>query len=179
MKRLTKKSDYALLLLLIAGIAAGCAKKPDNAKIVAKINDYQLTVDDFMQEAKLNLPSMLLKDTTGAVREQLYNDIVTNELILQQAEKMDLDKNKAFMKEIENYWKQALIKRLINIKSGEYVARVKGENQEIKRQEAQELLSLWVENLKKNAKIKRYDEVLNKIDLSTIIPKDKGGNNEE
>lgn len=173
MDRLIKKFNYVLLLLLIA-VSAGCAKPADKDQIVARINNYRLTVDDFMKEAKLNLPSMLLKDTSGAVKEQLYKDIVTNELILQQAEKMNLDKDRAFMKEIENYWKQALIKRLINIKGAEFMAMVKGDDREQKKVKAQALLNLWVENLKKTAKIHRYDDVLNKINLNTIKSNEGG-----
>lgn len=173
MNRLIKKFNYVLFLLVIA-VAAGCAKSVDKGQIVARINNYRLTVDDFMQEAKLNLPGMLLKDSSGAVKEELYNDIVTNELILQQAEKMNLDKDKAFMKEIENYWKQALIKRLINIKGAEFLAMVKGEDKAQKKEKAQALLNLWIENLKKTAKINRYDDVLNKINLNTIKSNEGG-----
>ncbi|MFH0855445.1 MAG: SurA N-terminal domain-containing protein [Candidatus Omnitrophota bacterium] len=168
-----------ILLLLIAALFAGCAKAPAGKKqVVAQINNYQLTVDDFMQEAKLNLPYMLQNDNSGAIKEQLYNDIVTNELILQQAERMGLDKNRDFMKEVENYWKQALIKRLINIKGAEFLAAAKGENDAQKKENAQALLDLWIKGLKQEAKIHKYDDTLNSINLNTARV-NEGGANEE
>jgi len=156
MKRAIKKFSFAIMLTLIVALITGCAKKPDKNQIVAEINTYQVTIDDFNQEAKMTIP--------GASNEQILQDIITKELLLQEAQKNSLDKNRRFMKEIENYWKQTLIKRLIYIKGEEFLASLKGiENKELRMKKAQELLDEWVNELKNKAKIKKYDQVLNSI----------------
>ncbi|MDD5097290.1 MAG: hypothetical protein PHU59_02220 [Candidatus Omnitrophica bacterium] len=179
--------NYALILLIIA-ITAGCTKPPAKEdQIVAQINDYQLTVADFMHDAKLNLPTEFIKDNLEPIKEQLCDDIIINELILQEAEKIGLDKDKAFMDEIEYYWKQSLIKRIINLKGAEAIAQVmktnyvlsaldsyNGTDKEQIKEKAQALVNLWIENLKKTAKIHKNSDLLKKIDLSTIKT-DEGG----
>lgn len=155
MNKLFKKFGFVMVIGLIA-VLIGCAKKPDKNQIVAEINNYQLTVDDFKYEAGLSL--------SGVSKEQLLDDIITKELLLQEAQKNDLDKNKRFMKEIENYWKQALIKRLIYIKGEEFLASLRGiENKELRMKKAQIMLDEWVNQLKTKAKIKKYDQVLKGI----------------
>ncbi len=156
MNKILKKISLVILVGLITAWFIGCTKKPDKNKIVAEINNYQLTVDDFKQEAKMNI--------SGASNEQILQDIITKELLLQEAQKNSLDKNRRFMKEIENYWKQTLIKRLIYIKGEEFLASVEGiENKELRMKKAQELLDQWVNELKNKAEIKKYDQVLNSI----------------
>jgi hypothetical protein len=167
MNKLTKRYYFVLALALIAAVSSGCVKKPDKNQVVAQINNYSVTIDDFKHEARMSIP--------GATKELILQDIITKELLLQEAQKMDLDKNKIFMKEIEDYWKQSLIKRLINIKGAEFLAAVKitdeemkisGQTKErLKMEKAQVLLGLWIDSLKNNAKIDRYDEVFNTIKI--------------
>lgn len=163
MNRLCKIFNCVMALALVAILGCGCTKNPDKSQIVAQINNYQLTLADFKQEAEMSL--------TGAPKELILQDIITKELLLQEAQKMDLDKDKYFMKEIENYWKQSLIKRLIDIKGTEFLAAVKLTDEELKltgqardslkMKKAQALLDIWINNLKNGAKIKKYDAVLN------------------
>jgi len=156
MNKLFKRFSLVLIIVLLSALITACTKKPDKSQVVAEINNYQLTIDDFKYEAGLSL--------SGASKEQILQDIITKELLLQEAQKNSLDKNRRFMKEIENYWKQTLIKRLIYIKGEEFLASVEGiENKELRMKKAQELLDQWVNELKNKAKIKKYDQVLNSI----------------
>ena len=167
MNKLTKRYYFVLVLAFVALLSSGCVKKPDKNQIVAQINNYSVTIDDFKHEARMSI--------SGATKELILQDIITKELLLQEAQKMNLDKNKIFMKEIEDYWKQSLIKRLINIKGAEFLAAVKitdeemkisGQTKErLKMEKAQVLLGLWIDSLKNNAKIDRYDEVFNTIKI--------------
>ncbi len=154
MNKVLKKFSYAMVAGLITLLATGCVKKPDKDRIVAEINGYQVTIDDFKEEAKISL--------SGSPKEQILQDIITKELLLEEAQKNGLDKNRRFMKEIENYWKQALIKRLIYIKGEEFLAQssdIKDEEERMKN--AQALLDRWINDLKNKARIKKYDQVLN------------------
>lgn len=165
MNRIFKKFRY-MMIGLVAALITGCVKEPDKNQIVAQINNYAVTIEDFKHEAGMSI--------SGVSKELILQDIVTKELLLQEAQKMGLDKNKAFMKEIEDYWKQSLIKRLINIKGAEFLAAVRltdeeakaGQDQDwLKMKKAQTLLELWINNLAKDAKIEKYDTVLNTIKL--------------
>ncbi len=186
MKKNLKQFSYFLAVGLAAALITGCAKQPDKDQIVVQVNNYAVTVDDLKYEAKMVVP--------GAGKELILQDIITKELLLQEAQKMELDKNKLFMKEIENYWKQSLIKRLINIKGEEFLAKAKvsaaqvkaeysrlseesagkiepyaqiaGQIQErLRIKQAQVLLDNWINGLKKSANIKRNEVVFNDLKL--------------
>jgi hypothetical protein len=179
-------------LSLIMGIGltviaiSGCFRKTNDSQIVARINNYSVTIDDFQHEAGMSI--------YGASKELILQDIINKELLLQEAQKINLDKNKYFMKEIEDYWKQTLIKRLINLKGDEFLALSKVSAEEIKAEynrmyqeetgkikpyeqvsgkiqeqlrtkKAQIMLDNWINGLRKNADIKEFGEVLNGIKL--------------
>jgi hypothetical protein len=194
-KELSMKNMHIFTAVVVLALAAGCGQGPDKGQVVARINRYQATVDDFRQEAAMNLP--------GASRDQILDDMITKELFLEQAQKMGLDKDERFMKEIENYWKQTLIKRLIRIKGEEFLAaavvgddevkagydrlveesegrigpyeKVAGRIREaLKREKAQAMLDAWVTGLRKAADVKIYDDVLKGIDLRKLRSEDGG-----
>lgn len=191
-----KRNDFIAMIMLGLFIS-GCARQPDESQIVARINNYKVTIDDFKQEAAMNIP--------GASKDDILQDIIIKELLLEQAQKMHLDKNKSFMKEIENYWKQALLKRIIEKKGNEFLTRVKvtdieakdaysrmkEENEgdiesyeqiagqikdKLKIEKAQVLLDLWISDLEKGARIKKYNNILNEINLKKTNSQ-KGGQN--
>jgi len=198
-KELSMKNMHIFTAAAVLALAAGCAQGPDETRVVARVNRYQATVDDFMQEAGMSLP--------GVSKDQVLDDIVTKELLLEQAQKMGLDKDARFMKEIENYWKQTLIKRLIRIKGEEFLAaaaisdeearvaydrlvresegrigpyekvagRIKGA---LRMEKAQEMLDAWLAGLRKNADIKIYDDVLKGIELKKPRSGDGGADEE-
>jgi len=180
MNRLIKRCNCVMMMALIAGLAMGCAKKPDKSQVVAEINNYQVTIDDFKQEMAMSMPD--------ANRGQIFQDIVTKELLLQEAQKMNMDKDKGFMKEIENYWKQTLIKRLIDKKGREFLAvsnvsddeakaeynrmrqeegasignyeKIKDEvKKRVLQEKAQIELDKWITGLKNNARIIKHEDV--------------------
>lgn len=186
MNKINKGLKILAIITLVIIFSMGCAKKPEKGQVVAEINNYLVTTDDLRDEAKLSIYS--------ASKEQVLQNIIYKELLLQEAQRMNLDKDKNFMKEIENYWKQALIKRLINMKGSEFLAftqvspneikaeydlmnednegkiksydQMSGQIREVLRmRKAQILLNNWINDLKKNAKIKRHNEVFDTIKL--------------
>jgi hypothetical protein len=200
MDNLIKRCNCTIVIVLIAGLAIGCAKKPDKSQVVAEINNYQVTMDDFRQEAGMGIPDMS--------SEQILQDIITKELLLQEAQKMKLDKDRRFMKEIENYWKQALIKRIIDKKGKEFLSISKVSDDEVKTEynriiqeehaksgpyekmavqireklkmkKAQDNLERWIISLKDNARVIRHDDMLKGIKLNSASSKEEGGAYEE
>lgn len=195
MNKMSKNHNLGIGIALAAFLITGCAKKPDKSQIIAQVNNYQVTINDFCQEAAMSIPT--------ASKEQVLQDIIAKELLLQQAQKMDLDKDKSFMKEIENYWKQALIKRVITKKGDEFLAASEASDDEVKTEynrmkqesdgrvkpyeqisgqirdrlkmeKAQAALSAWINSLEKNANIKKYYEIFNDITLKKTINQEEG-----
>ncbi|MBF0522024.1 MAG: peptidyl-prolyl cis-trans isomerase [Candidatus Omnitrophica bacterium] len=133
MNKLKKRHYYVWGAIILAGlVAAGCAKKEQNSPVVAEINNYRLTAEDFQVEALLSVPDVLKAEDVPALKEQIYQDLLTKELLVQEAQKSNLDKDKHFMKEIEDYWKQALIKRIMNRKTNEYIRTSTVSEEELK-----------------------------------------------
>lgn len=107
------------LVILAMLFITGCAEKKKEEKIVANINNYKLTVEDFRYESnEISNVSRVLGDMPVTKRDML-DALITKELLLQEAVKQNLDKEKDFMKSIELYWEQALLKNLLARKSQE------------------------------------------------------------
>jgi len=58
--------------------------------------------------------------------------MITRNVLLQEAQEQNFDKDKAFMKEIEKYWEQALLKLLIKKKSAELARTIRVTDEEVK-----------------------------------------------
>ncbi|MFA6281071.1 MAG: hypothetical protein WCY05_01050 [Candidatus Omnitrophota bacterium] len=195
MKNIFKTHIFAAMIAIAVMVSAGCAKKPDKSQVVAQVNNYQVTIDDFKEGARMTMPC--------ASKEKILQDIIAKELLLEEAQKMNLDKDKKFMKEIENYWKQALTKRIIERKGNEFLAAAKVSDEEIKTEykrmeqeagaklepyeqvsgqlrdrlrveKAQGILDSWINDLEKNANIKKYKDILNGIELKKTINQEGG-----
>ena len=111
--------SYILLALIISGVMAGCCCKPENKnhagkEIIAKINNYKLTVNDFKDELMPKARDISLSADPEKAKEDALNELVTKKILLQEAQRQSFDKDAKFMKEIERYWEQALLKLLIN-----------------------------------------------------------------
>ena len=131
-------------------------------KVLARINDYTLTIADFESETQGKLPGGLSPADLEKAKEDLLDDLITKKLLIQEAQKHNFDKDKAFIKEIEGYWEQALLKLLYNKKSQELLREIGKDERDpvIRDRKVQEALDRWVEDLKNSADIKKYKENL-------------------
>ena len=110
----------ALLSVLIAALSiTGCARKKTSEKIVAVVNDYKMTVEDFNYESREVLRMGRLLGEIPVTKEDILDALIAKELLLQEAQKRNLDKDRNFMKTIELYWEQTLIRDLLTKKSRE------------------------------------------------------------
>jgi hypothetical protein len=110
----------AILVFSVTG--AGCGRKPagPDGKVLAKINTYELTIRDFNDEARLTMSNKLLSGDPKKAKEELLDEIITKKVLLQEAQRRNFDKDRTFMKEIERYWEQALIKLMVREKTEEF-----------------------------------------------------------
>jgi len=195
----TNKSFLAILFGLALVITfSGCSKRAPSQKedteVVARISNYRLTVGDFKDEAAFTFIREDLMSSPSEAKERVLENIITKKVLLQEAQKENFDKDKAFMKEIERYWEQALLKLLVK-EENEKLSRdviitqdeIKREYEEMLKEEGegigtleqnapgikkdiyqkkiQKALNEWVENLRKKASVKVNREVLEKIDI--------------
>ncbi len=126
------KTILCFFTLLI--FAQGCASNTNNEEIVAQVNDYQLTVSDFKGEISDDVYVKAVSKTPEERKQIILDNIVTRKILLQKAQEEGLDKNKAFMREIERYWEQALIKMLLDKKQKEIARETIVTQQEIDKE---------------------------------------------
>ena len=178
--------------MLISGLVlyfSGCAKDQDeNIEVLAKINDYQLTLKDFETQLASNLEFEGDFKLTQKAKKQFLNNLIERELLIQQAMKLKLDRNKKFIAAIERYWEATLIKNLMELKGKEitestYVSQKEIEArygemkrsqgnlppmEEVQKEIAKKIkeekrsieLAQWVQDLKRNAKIEIDQKLL-------------------
>ena len=137
----------------------------DDDKVLARINNYTLTAADFKSETQGKLPGRLSAVELEKAKSRLLDDIITKKLLIQEAQKQNFDKDRAFIKEIEGYWEQALLKLLYNKKSQELLREINiNENDpQVCGRLVREAMDTWIEGLKKNADIKKYEENLKAV----------------
>ncbi len=142
----------------------GCGNKmTQDKRVVARINNYELTVDDFKSEADLVMANKRLSEDPEKAKEELLEEMITKNILIQEAQAQDFDKDKAFMKEIERYWEQALLKLLLKKKTEEFSEKATGPSEEVKRAKVQQMLEKWVTTLRRQAKVKIYKENLGAV----------------
>ncbi|MFA6142163.1 MAG: hypothetical protein WC738_02580 [Candidatus Omnitrophota bacterium] len=132
------KSGLLLIsvLLLVMLPISGCGKKPEVSmlKVVAKINNYELTTEDFREEARLALARQYPIGESDKAKEDLLDEMIVKKLLIQEAQAHNFDKDRAFMKEIERYWEQALLKLLIKNKIQEFAQHITVDEDEVKKE---------------------------------------------
>ena len=126
-----RKIFYSILIFCF--IFTGCSPGNDEAdnRVVAQVNNYKMMVEDLRYELE-NVPYddiELLKTEEG--REEYLDRLLEKEILLQEAQRQGLDRERDFMKSIENYWEQALLKLLLERKSREISGQIRVYDNEI------------------------------------------------
>lgn len=173
-------------VLSLCFIFTGCSPicdKGDN-RIVAQANGYKMTIGDLRYELK-NVPyddERLLDTEQG--KEEYLSRLLEKEILLQEAQRQGLDREKDFMKTIENYWEQALLKLLLEKKSREISGKIhvyenevrdyyedSGETlsfsrvrmdieRTIRRQRETEAMDTWIKELRDKSYVEINKEIL-------------------
>ena len=88
-------------------------EQSDQELILAKINEYTLTLNEFntllKEELEYNAEFKLDQDAKRAFLDQ----IITKELLIQEAKRRQLDRKDKFVRSIERYWESTLIRDLM------------------------------------------------------------------
>ncbi len=88
-------------------------EQSDQELILAKINEYTLTLNEFntllKEELEYNAEFKVDQDAKRAFLDQ----IITKELLIQEAKRRQLDREDKFVRSIERYWESTLIRDLM------------------------------------------------------------------
>ena len=85
--------------------------------LAAKINDYELTKDNFNTQLTREVEYNNDFKITANAKKEFLDTIIKKELLIQEAKNQGLDKEPVFMYAIERYWKATLIKHLMEMKN--------------------------------------------------------------
>ncbi len=147
---------WIVVVIVIGTIAYsfGCGrKKTDSEKMVARVDNYYMTIEDFKDRIKHS------SHGTDEIQdlEQLLDLAIGEQVLIQEAQRQELDRQRSFMKTIERYWAQTLIKELIEKQSYKIRESVSD------REKQQEALNDWINELHKKADIKINKKVLQEL----------------
>ncbi len=106
---------FYIMLLMFVG--AGCqAPSAQPTEVVAQVGPYAIGKDEF--DAAFKASSYATQDD-AASRQAFLENMINQKLILLEAQAQGLDKDKEFLKMIENFWQQSLLTVALQSKSAE------------------------------------------------------------
>jgi hypothetical protein len=179
-----KSMPYLALMFALVFVMA-CAEKSPGRKILARINNYEISQEEFEEEFR---QSIFGSQNTPQGRREFLNHLINQKLILQDAQGKGLDKKRGFLAAIENYWEQTLLRVALEQKAKELAGSYPVPEQEVRalynrRMEAgvintsfeqaspllrreitkskeTQALSAWLEGLRKKADIKINEDLI-------------------
>lgn len=178
---------FALLFFLLLTFGS-CGEKPlEDQPILADINGFRLTLDEFQtrlaEEMEYDPDYKLEKEA----KKEFLENIIKKELLIQEAKRLNLDKEEVFIRAIERYWEATLIKDLLELKGREISKKILISQEEIKAgydamsmednelpplSEMEEQIVNSLKEKKKTMKLKEWIESLRKessVDIDTRL----------
>ena len=177
-----------LMIWLVLFFFSCSPEKPEQDLILAKINDYALTLNEFNTQLKAELEYDKDFKLNQDTKKTFMDQIITKEILIQEAKRRKLDREDAFISAIERYWESTLIRDLMAIEGqkiekqtvvsqeeikARYNAMLKSDpdlsplttvqeqiTQQILNEKKQNALEDWIVRLKSNAKIVINEELL-------------------
>jgi len=185
-----KRCFYALIFFLSLHLFSCSQEKAEEGKILARINDYNLTLEEFQYQLAAELEMDRDFKLTKEAKREFLEGLIRKELLIQEAKKLHLDRKEKFVRAIERYWESTLIRDLMELKGKkitrralisqeEIVAYYKemqkpGEKlpplkdiqekitQELKEKKKTRMLEEWINDLREKANIEIKQEFLYK-----------------
>lgn len=119
-----RKFIIVLAVLLVSG-CQGTGR--DSSPVVIDIEGIEITQDEFEQAFSR---SAYAGQDSPEVRRAFLDNLVVRRLMLKEAEKRGLDRDPEFLKDVELFWQQSLLKLILDKKINELGVKVS--EQEIK-----------------------------------------------
>lgn len=116
-------------VLLILFLFAGCEKVNKSSPVAIDIDGIKIKANEFEQAFK---NSFYAKEDTPSARREFLDNLITRKLILKEAQGQGLDKDPDFLKDVELFWEQSLLKTILERKIKQLSLNVKIDDKEIK-----------------------------------------------
>ena len=115
------KSNFIIFFLLLLPISFSACSNGEREKgeTLVKINDYNLSLLEFQQQLARELNFNEDLKLTPEVKTAFLEQLIQEELLIQEARRLKLDRKEKFMRAIERYWKSTLIRDLLERKGEE------------------------------------------------------------
>jgi hypothetical protein len=146
------------ILLCVILLVLGCSRSKEE-KIVLRIGDIAITQQEFENayEALQFVPEEM------PPRKAFLDRYVARKLILSEAEKMGLDKDPAFLQDVQIFWEQTLLKMTLARKMKELAAQIDVSDQEVR--------AIYDKHKEKMYSDKEFSEVYSQIKWSLLKAK--------
>jgi len=120
---MTKCLPLVVLLILVGALCGSCAKE-DAAKdsVALKVNSYTLSQEDFMKRLAEEMRYYDKKALTQETLKAFVEQVVRKELLIQEAVRLKLDREERFVRAIERFWENTLIRDMLE-RQGESISR--------------------------------------------------------
>lgn len=105
---------YLIFLALFLPLIA-CSKK-DNGKAIATIDGEKITVQEFNAELDKIPMNMKMMVATQSGKKDFLNRLIVKKLLLKEAKKENVDKEKSFQEKLEDIKEQLIIEQLLKKK---------------------------------------------------------------
>lgn len=122
---------FPFMLVLCFSLFCCAKEKTEKKEILAKINDYELTLKDFESQLVDELEMDQDFKLTREARKEFLDQLIRKELLIQEAKRLKLDRRKNFVRTIERYWESTLIRDLMGLKGKEITKRTIVSQEEI------------------------------------------------
>lgn len=109
-------------------LLCGCGQK-DEKPAAIKIDNIRITSGEY-SEAFRNSP--YASSDTPEARKEFLDNFITRMLILREAERTGMDKDPEFLKNVQFFWQQSLIKMVLDSKIKELASHVRVAESEVK-----------------------------------------------
>jgi hypothetical protein len=183
------KQWFCLLVFLILAGFFGCTRETgEKPEVLARINDYNLTLPEFQKQLASEVEMDREFKITRDAKKAFLNQLIRKEVLIQEARKLKLGTREEFRRAIERYWESTLIKDLIELKAKDIAGKTYISEEEIaarykaikaadgtvpplkdtrdeivkklKDKKKTELLEAWISDLRKKAHIEVNEKLL-------------------
>ncbi len=110
---------YVYMICLTLIFLSSCADRGGGEDGVIRVNDAHISLEEFNTRLKAAVRMDPDLDLSEESREGFIGFLVQQELMVQEAVRMGLDREAAFVKTIERHWQATLIRNLLARKTEE------------------------------------------------------------
>jgi len=174
---------YIAVLLLVL-CASGCEPREQKKPVALRVGDISITADEFNEAYER---SMFVPGESNLTKKEFLDMFVKRRLLLKEAEKANLHTDERFLKSVEYFWQQSLLKLVIDRQLKEISVKVDVTEKEVRdyyevnkanfggktyeekrerikfmllREKQQKALEDWMTGLKNNVKITADNKAL-------------------